>query len=108
MIEGRPMTDLAWLTIAEAAELLRGKKLSPVEYAKALIARVEKHDGKLNAYLRFTPEIALADAKRAEDESCAGHGVPVSACWSQDIVDYAGPPTTPFEILGISPQPTPQ
>ena len=30
------MTDLAYLTIAEAAELLRGKKLSPVEYAKAL------------------------------------------------------------------------
>ena len=28
------MTDLAWLTVAEAAELLRGKKLSPVEYAK--------------------------------------------------------------------------
>ena len=39
------MNDLAWLTVAEAAELLRGRKLSPVEYAKALIARVERHDG---------------------------------------------------------------
>ena len=35
---GRQVTDLAWLTVAEAAELLRGRKLSPVEYAKALIA----------------------------------------------------------------------
>ena len=59
------MTDLAWLTVAGAAELLRSKQLSPVEYAKALIARIERHDGKLNAFLRFTPEIALEDAKRA-------------------------------------------
>ena len=26
------MTELVWLTVAEAAELLRTKKLSPVEY----------------------------------------------------------------------------
>ena len=32
------MTDFAWLTVAEAAELIRGKKLSPVEYTRALIA----------------------------------------------------------------------
>jgi aspartyl-tRNA(Asn)/glutamyl-tRNA(Gln) amidotransferase subunit A len=91
------MTDLAWLTVAEAAELLRSKKLSPVEYAQASIARVGKHDGKLNAFLRFTPEIALEDAKRAEAEIARGqwrgplHGVPYAL---KDIVDYAGLPTT--------------
>jgi aspartyl-tRNA(Asn)/glutamyl-tRNA(Gln) amidotransferase subunit A len=91
------MTDPAWLTLAEAAERLRSKQLSPVEYAKALIARVEKHDGRLNAFLRFTPEIALADAKRAESEIARGeyrgplHGVPYAL---KDIVDYAGLPTT--------------
>ena len=91
------MTDLAWLTVAEAAELLRSKRLSPVEYARALIARIEKHDGKLHAFLRFTPEIALEDAKRAEAEIARGqwrgplHGVPYGL---KDIVDYAGLPTT--------------
>src|SRR5262245_11247662 len=91
------MTDLAWLTVAEAAELLRGKKLSPVEYAKALIDRIERHDGKLNAFLRFTPELALEDARRAETEIARGgwrgpfHGVPYGL---KDIVDYAGLPTT--------------
>jgi aspartyl-tRNA(Asn)/glutamyl-tRNA(Gln) amidotransferase subunit A len=91
------MTDLAWLTVAEAAELLRGKKLSPVEYAKALIARIERHDGRLNAFLRFTPEIALEDAKRAEGEIARGqwrgalHGVPYGL---KDIIDYEGLPTT--------------
>jgi aspartyl-tRNA(Asn)/glutamyl-tRNA(Gln) amidotransferase subunit A len=91
------MTDLAWLTVAEAAELLRGKKLSPVEYAKALIARIERHDGRLNAFLRFTPEIALEDARRAEAEITRGqwrgplHGVPYGL---KDIIDYSGLPTT--------------
>jgi aspartyl-tRNA(Asn)/glutamyl-tRNA(Gln) amidotransferase subunit A len=91
------MTDLAWLTVAEAAELLRGKKLSPVEYAKTLIARIERHDGKLNAFLRFTPELALEDARRAEAEIGRGqwrgplHGVPYGL---KDIIDYEGLPTT--------------
>ncbi len=91
------MTDLTWLTVAEAAELLRAKKLSPVEYTKALIDRVERHDGKLNAFLRFTPELALEDAKRAEKEITRGawrgplHGVPYAL---KDIVDYTGLPTT--------------
>ncbi|MGZ8229690.1 MAG: hypothetical protein ACXW2A_07875 [Burkholderiales bacterium] len=62
------MSELAWLTLSEASELLRNKKLSPVEYAKALIGRIETHDKKLNAFLRFTPEIALEDARRAEAE----------------------------------------
>ena len=91
------MTDFAWLTVAEAGELLRGKKVSPVEYAKALIARIERHDGRLNAFLRFTPEIALEDAKRAEGEIMRGqwrgplHGVPYGL---KDIIDYEGLPTT--------------
>ncbi len=89
--------DLAWLTVAEAAELLRGRKLSPVEYAQALIDRIERHDGKLNAFLRFTPDLALEDARRAEADIMRGawrgpfHGVPYGL---KDIVDYAGLPTT--------------
>ena len=90
-------SELAWLTVADAAELLRTKKLSPVEYATALIARSERHDPHYNAYLRATPELALADAKRAEAEIMRGewrgpfHGVPYGL---KDIVDYAGLPTT--------------
>jgi aspartyl-tRNA(Asn)/glutamyl-tRNA(Gln) amidotransferase subunit A len=91
------MSDLALLTIPQAAELIRDRKLSPLEYAKALIARIERHDGKLNAFLRFTPELALEDARRAEAEIARGawrgpfHGMPYGL---KDIVDYAGLPTT--------------
>lgn len=91
------MKDLAYIGLADAAHLLRDKKLSPVEYVNALISRVEKHDKSLNAFLRFTPEIALKDAQLAETEIMRGdwrgplHGVPYGL---KDIVDYAGLPTT--------------
>lgn len=96
------MSDLAHLGIAEVAELIRDRKLSPVEYAKTLIGRVERHDSRLNAFLRFTPEIALADAQRAENEIMSGHwrgplhGVPYGL---KDIVDYAGLPTTAHSAI---------
>ena len=91
------MTELAWLSVADAGELLRTKRLSPLEYAKALIARSERHDRHYNAYLLATPELALADARRAEAEIMRGewrgpfHGVPYGL---KDIVDYQGLPTT--------------
>jgi aspartyl-tRNA(Asn)/glutamyl-tRNA(Gln) amidotransferase subunit A len=91
------MTNLAWLTVAEASELLRTKKLSPVEYTRALLDRVERYDGSLNAFLRVTPDLAMDDARRAEAETAQGnwrgpfHGVPYGL---KDIVDYTGLPTT--------------
>ena len=74
--------DLAYLGLAEAAELIRAKKLSPVEYASALLARIERYDGKYNAFIALTPERALSAARVAEGEIAAGrwrgpfHGMP--------------------------------
>jgi aspartyl-tRNA(Asn)/glutamyl-tRNA(Gln) amidotransferase subunit A len=96
------MTDLAFLDVAAASALLKSKQLSPVEYTRALIERIEKFDGKLNAFLRFTPELALEDAKRAEAEigkqqwRGTWHGIPYAL---KDIVDYAGLPTTAHSKL---------
>jgi aspartyl-tRNA(Asn)/glutamyl-tRNA(Gln) amidotransferase subunit A len=66
------MTDLPYLSVADAARLLRTKELSPVEYARALIARIEKYAPKLNTFIRITPEISLDDARRAEAEIARG------------------------------------
>lgn len=96
------MSDLAYLSIAEGSALIRDKKLSPVEWTQALIARVGQYDGRLNAFLRFMPEIALSDARRAEAEISAGywrgplHGVPYGL---KDIIDYAGLPTTAHSAI---------
>ena len=48
--------DLAYLGLAETAALIRDKKLSPVEYTTALLARIERHDPKLNAFIALMPE----------------------------------------------------
>jgi aspartyl-tRNA(Asn)/glutamyl-tRNA(Gln) amidotransferase subunit A len=91
------MTDFAYLTIAEASTLIRDREISPVEYTEALLARIDSLDPKLNAFLRLTPDIAMADARRAEDEIGKGgwkgpmHGVPYGL---KDIIDHEGLPTT--------------
>jgi aspartyl-tRNA(Asn)/glutamyl-tRNA(Gln) amidotransferase subunit A len=89
--------DLAYLGLAEAAELIRGKKLSPVEYVTALLAQIERHDNKFNAFIALTPERALAAARQAETEIAAGnwrgpfHGMPYAL---KDIIDVEGIATT--------------
>jgi aspartyl-tRNA(Asn)/glutamyl-tRNA(Gln) amidotransferase subunit A len=91
------MTDLAFMTIAEASRLIRGRKLSPVELTAALLARIAALDGNYHAYIAVTAETALAQAKAAEAEIAAGawrgplHGVPYAL---KDIFDVVGMATT--------------
>jgi len=91
------MTDVAWLSVAEAARLISSRKLSPVELADALFKRIDRLDPKWHAFIRTTPERAKAQAQAAEAEISAGqyrgafHGIPVGL---KDIIDLAGYPTT--------------
>ena len=91
------MTDLAYLSVAEGAALLRAKKLSPVEWTKALLDRIAAIDAHYNAFLVVTADKALAQAKAAEAEIAKGqwrgpmHGVPYAA---KDIFDIEGMATT--------------
>ena len=91
------MTDLAFLGLADAAEMIRARKLSPVEYTQALLDRIGKLDGRYHAFIRLTPDLAIAAARQAESEIMAGrwkgplHGIPFGL---KDIIDYAGLPTT--------------
>jgi aspartyl-tRNA(Asn)/glutamyl-tRNA(Gln) amidotransferase subunit A len=88
-----PGTALHDLTLAEASRLIRTRKLSPVDYAKALLARTEALEPQLNAFITRTPEAALEAAKAAEAEIARGnwrgplHGVPFAV---KDIYDTAG------------------
>ena len=59
------MTALHDLTIAEAAPLLKAKKLSPVELTASYLSRIDAFDGQLNAYIRVLPEQAMAAARKA-------------------------------------------
>jgi aspartyl-tRNA(Asn)/glutamyl-tRNA(Gln) amidotransferase subunit A len=91
------MTEVAYLTIAEASERIRNRELSPVDYVQTLLDRIDAHDARFNAFLRLTPEIALQQARQAEQDIRAGnwrgplHGVPYGL---KDIIDVEGLPTT--------------
>ncbi len=89
--------DLHWLTAAAASRAYAARRLSPTELVRALLARIERLDPQLNAFIRVDAEGALAAAAAAEVEIAAGrirgplHGVPVGI---KDIIDVAGLPTT--------------
>lgn len=92
-----PSSDPADLTLADAGHLVRTGRLSPVELTRACLARIERHDGRLNAFVTVTGTQALADARAAEKEIRAGrlrgplHGLPIGL---KDNLDTAGLRTT--------------
>ncbi|HET9477123.1 MAG TPA: amidase [Dehalococcoidia bacterium] len=91
------MSDLTRLTIAEAAPLIRDRKLSPVELTDACLARIEAVESKLNAFITVTREEARAAAETAAGEIARGeyrgplHGIPVAL---KDLFATAGIRTT--------------
>jgi aspartyl-tRNA(Asn)/glutamyl-tRNA(Gln) amidotransferase subunit A len=96
------MTDLHFLTIAQASALIRDKKLSPVELTAACLDRVKLLDASLNSHILVLEEQALADARQAETEIAAGrwkgplHGIPIGL---KDIYNTAGIRTTGHSAL---------
>ena len=88
---------LTALTLTEASDLLKAKKLSPVDLTQACLDRIDKIDPKLNSFLTLCPDRALDAARRAEQEISAGnlhgdfHGIPYAV---KDIYNTAGIRTT--------------
>ncbi|ORE94186.1 amidase [Stappia sp. 22II-S9-Z10] len=86
-----------FLSAAEIAARYRNKSLSPTEYTKACLARIEALDPLLNSFITLTPERALADAAAAEADFARGvdrgpmQGIPYG---QKDIVETAGIRTT--------------
>ncbi|MBT7759150.1 MAG: hypothetical protein HN732_17605, partial [Rhodospirillaceae bacterium] len=56
------MTDLHWLSIDEVGARLRRGDIGAVELTQAMLDRIGALDGKLNAYITVTAELALAQA----------------------------------------------
>ena len=54
------MTDPTTLSLAEVASAIRERKLSSVEVTRALLARIERWQPVLNAFVRVEAEEALA------------------------------------------------
>jgi aspartyl-tRNA(Asn)/glutamyl-tRNA(Gln) amidotransferase subunit A len=89
--------ELTSLTLSDAAELLRLKKTSSVKLTEACLARIEKLNPILNAFITVTAESALREAHVAHEEISAGryrgalHGIPIAL---KDLIDTEGVRTT--------------
>jgi aspartyl-tRNA(Asn)/glutamyl-tRNA(Gln) amidotransferase subunit A len=94
--------DLTALSLTGAAALIRSRKISPVELTQACLARIERLNPVLNAFITVTGDRALSQARDAEAEIRRGkwrgllHGVPIAL---KDIVDTAGIRTTAASAL---------
>src|SRR6266545_1367554 len=79
------LDDLAFATLPQLAELIRTRKVSPVDLTKMYVARLKKYGPKLNCVVTLTEDLALAQAAAAEREIKAGkyrgplHGIPWGA-----------------------------
>lgn len=76
--------ELAYLNITEAARGLQRKDFSPVELAQVCLERIESIDGKLHSFITVTADLALEQARKAEQEIQVGvdkrplHGIPIA------------------------------
>src|SRR5450755_143708 len=85
------MADLTFLSASQIAKQIRNKKISPVEVVEAHLARIQKLNPKINAFVHLDGERALAQARTAETAVTQNqnlgqlHGVPISIKSSIDV-----------------------
>src|SRR6201986_4869163 len=90
-------TELASFTLAEAAARLRARQVTSVELTQACLERIEIYNPKLDAFITWTRQQALAEARQADAEIKAGkyrgplHGIPFAV---KDNIDTADTRTT--------------
>ncbi len=76
-------SELVFLSIADAAELVAGRQLSPVEIVDAHLRRIDATDGALNSFITLLRDESMAAAREAEGAIGSGgyigplHGLPI-------------------------------
>jgi aspartyl-tRNA(Asn)/glutamyl-tRNA(Gln) amidotransferase subunit A len=103
-------------TIATLARAIAARKISPVEATQEHLARIERLDGRIRAFITVDAEGALATARALEAELVAGrsrgplHGVPLA---HKDLCHVPSLPTScgtltreyftsPFECTAVA------
>ena len=100
--------DLALKGAAEAAQLIRDGLISSKDLVSACLEQIERLEDKIGAWAFIDPELALAQAQRADSVLQLGqplgslHGVPVGV---KDIFDTKDMPTEDGTVLHRGRQP---
>ena len=99
-----PASDeqLAFLPVTHLATLVERRRITPTELTKLYLARLKTFDPQLHCVVTLTEELALRQARQADDEIAAGryrgplHGIPYGL---KDLLAVRGVKTT----WGMSP-----
>jgi len=89
--------DIAFASLTRLSRWIEQRKLTSERLTNIYLKRIEEFDPKLHCIITLTRDLALTQAKKADQEIAAGkyrgplHGVP----WGgKDLLDTAGIPTT--------------
>jgi Asp-tRNA(Asn)/Glu-tRNA(Gln) amidotransferase A subunit family amidase len=89
--------DIAFATITQLSRWIETRKLTSERLTNIYLKRLQQFDPKLHCVITLTRDVALKQAKQADEEIAAGkyrgplHGIP----WGgKDLLDTAGIPTT--------------
>jgi len=102
MASGSEARQLCFTPAHKLVEMIRSKKLSPVELLEAVLKRISEINPKLNAYLALAEDEAMKAAREAEKAMNTGatlgplHGIPVSI---KDLVSTRGLRTTQGSLI---------
>ena len=90
-------SEHAWLDLMTASELIARRELTASELVERMLARIERLNPKLNAYVAVLGDAARAQAAAADVELSQGrrrgalHGITFAV---KDIIHVAGAPTS--------------
>jgi Asp-tRNA(Asn)/Glu-tRNA(Gln) amidotransferase A subunit family amidase len=88
--------DIAFAPLTKLARWIEGRKITSDRLTRIYLRRMEQYNPKLRCVITVTRDLALAQAKKADEEIAAGkyrgplHGIPWGA---KDLLDTAGIPT---------------
>jgi Asp-tRNA(Asn)/Glu-tRNA(Gln) amidotransferase A subunit family amidase len=93
----KSVEEVAFFTATQLGELIRTRRLSPIELTRMYLGRLKRYGPKLNCVITLMEETAMKQAEQAEREIKSGkyrgplHGVPWGA---KDLFATKGTPTT--------------
>ncbi len=90
-------SDIAYASLVQLSRWIESRQLTSERLTNIYLSRLARFDQKLRCVITLTPDLAMTQAKRADQEIAAGqyrgplHGIPWGA---KDLLDTAGIPTT--------------
>lgn len=79
------LNELAFYSVGQLSSLIKDRKISSLNLTKFYLARLKKYDPTLHCVITLTEELALQQARKADEEIAAGkyrgplHGIPYGA-----------------------------